>query len=37
MAVIDENENVVPSKYEYLKYVEFIDMICRMALVGINI
>ena len=34
MTVINESEDLM--KYEYLLYVEFLEMICRIALVGIQ-
>ena len=37
MTVIDETIPSKIKKYEYLVYVEFLEMICRIALVGITI
>jgi len=33
MAVIDEAHKM--NRYEYLAFVEFLDMLCRIALIGI--
>ena len=35
MAVLDEINKM--QKYDYLLFVEFLDMICRIALVGVGI
>ena len=34
MTVIDEDENMV--KYEHILFVEFLDMLCRIAIIGIT-
>ena len=34
--IVDENTVMKVKKYEYLVYVEFLEMICRVAIVGIK-
>ena len=35
MTVLDEHRNL--KKYQYLNFVEFLDMVCRIAIVGITV
>ena len=37
MSVVDENTPTRLQKYDYMLYVEFLEMICRIALIGLNI
>ena len=34
MTILDENQNI--NKYTYLSFVEFLDMLCRIAIICVS-